>query len=111
MEGECREGRVKCRKRQHRSKSSSVSPSSPEVKVQKLAEDVHVKDNDDELELTEEPTEVETGRGLPTEGYWSHYQSLCHALPGRETQIEQLLTLFGEVIKLRVESCSPVTLT
>ena len=50
-----------------------------------------------EAELSEEQMEVDSGGALPTEGYWSHYQSLCQQLPGREKQIEFLLTLLGEV--------------
>ena len=35
--------------------------------------------------------------GVPTEGCWSHFEELCAVLPGRRTQVELLLTLWGEV--------------
>ncbi len=35
--------------------------------------------------------------GLSEEGCWSHLKALCETLPGRRRQIEQLLTLCGEV--------------
>ena len=92
MEEGCQENGMKGRKRKHKDRSSSVSPvaSSPEVKVQRV---------EGELELANEDTmEVESGCGLPMDGYWAHYQSLCLALPGRERQIEQILTLFGKVV-------------
>ena len=98
MEEGCQENGVKGRKRRRKDRSSSVSPvaSSPEVKVQRVEE--KGEDGEEELELAnEDAMEVESGCGLPTEGYWAHYQSLCLALPGREKQIEQLLTLFGKV--------------
>ncbi len=94
---------MKGRKRKRKDRSSSVSPaaSSPEVKVQKMegeGEGAAGESVEGEFELTnEDPMEVESGCGLPTDGYWVHYQSLCLALPGRERQIEQLLTLFGKV--------------
>lgn len=31
------------------------------------------------------------------EGVWSKYEELCQRLPGRRSQVEMLLTLFGEV--------------
>ena len=98
-EGECQESRVKGRKRQCRDRSSSISPTAPEVKVQKVEEECGEAGDgvEGELELSEDPMEAESGHGLPTEGYWAHYQSLCHTLPGRERQIEELLTLFGMV--------------
>ena len=34
---------------------------------------------------------------LSGEGRWRHYPALCATLPGRERQIQLLLTLFGEV--------------
>lgn len=113
MEGDChgQENRVKGRKRQHRDRSSSISPASPEVKVQKVNCEEEGCDGGDgvqqvgvateaELELNEDPMEVDSGRGLPTDGYWAHHQSLCLTLPGRERQIEELLTLFGKVSQL-----------
>lgn len=60
--------------------------------------------NESEIELSEEQMEIDSGRGLPTEGYWSHYQSLCQQLPGREKQIEFLLTLLGEVSPISMPS-------
>ena len=90
---------MKGRKRRRKDRSSSVSPvaSSPEVKVQRVEEEE--EEDEGELELANEDVmEVESGCGLPTEGYWTHYQSLCLALPGRERQIEQILTLFGKVL-------------
>ena len=100
-ERDCQQNKVKGRKRQRKDRSSSVSPASPEVKVQKLEEGDGVES---EIDLGEDPMEVESGRGLPTKGYWSHYQSLCNALPGRERQIEELLTLFGEVRRPSLKS-------
>ena len=100
MEEGCQENGVKGRKRRRKDRSSSVSPvaSSPEVKVQRVEEEEE-EDGEGELELaSEDVMEVESGCGLPTEGYWAHYQSLCLALPGRERQIEQILTLFGKVL-------------
>ena len=102
---ECEEGRVKGRKRQRRDRSSSISPAAqaPEVKVQKVDEEEERAPGeagdgvDGELEMSVDPMEAESGHGLPTNGYWAHYQSLCHALPGRERQIKELLTLFGKV--------------
>ena len=97
IEEECQENKVKGRKRQRRSRSSS---SSPEVKVQKIegeAGDGGEGVEGDLEQLNEEPMEIESGRGLPTEGYWAHYQSLCLTLPGRERQIKELLMLFGNV--------------
>ena len=100
MEEGCQENGMKGRKRKHKDRSSSVSPvaSSPEVKVQRV-EGEGGEGVERELELAnEDAMEVESGCGLPTEGYWAHYQSLCLALPGRERQIEQILTLFGKVV-------------
>jgi hypothetical protein len=106
MEEGCQENRVKGRKRKRKDRLSSVSPaaSSPEVKVQKMEEEGEEGKGaagegvEGELELANEDLmEVESGCGLPMDGYWVHYQSLCLALPGRERQIEQLLTLFGKV--------------
>ena len=34
---------------------------------------------------------------LPKQGYLSHYEELCSWLPGRQRQVELLLTIFGEV--------------
>ena len=101
MEEGCQENGVKGRKRRRKDRSSSVSPvaSSPEVKVQRVEEEEEEEDGEGELELAnEDAMEVESGCGLLTEGYWAHYQSLCLALPGRERQIEQILTLFGKVL-------------
>lgn len=100
MEEGCQENGMKGRKRKHKDRSSSVSPvaSSPEVKVQRV-EGEGGEGVEGELELANEDTmEVESGCGLPMDGYWAHYQSLCLALPGRERQIEQILTLFGKVV-------------
>ena len=33
----------------------------------------------------------------PEEGCWRHYKELCSWLPGRQKQVELLLTIFGEV--------------
>ena len=121
LEGECQastfQRRVKSRKRQQR--DSSANPKSPEVKVQKIAnpESPEVKvqkmdeDGEDKVELSEDPMEMEGGCGLPTDGYWSHYQSLCRELPGREKQLELLLTLFGEVSPQRsyAFTCASIT--
>ena len=101
-EGECQVNRVKGRKRQRKHRSPSISPATPELKVQKVEEEGVAGDGGEGVEgeheeLNEDPIEVERECVLPTDGYWAHYQSLCLALPGRERQIEQLLTLFGKV--------------
>ena len=44
------------------------------------------------VEEEEEGVKVMSG-----EGRWRHYPALCATLPGRERQIQLLLTLFGEV--------------
>ena len=89
QEGECPEvSAPNGGKSQPQEKSSDESS---KVEVQK------VEESDIELE---EPMELESGRGLPTGGYWSHYQLLCQQLPGREKQIEFLLTLLGKVSHL-----------
>lgn len=38
-----------------------------------------------------------SGCGLPSHGNWLHYTWLCDHLPGRELQLQVLLTLLGEV--------------
>ena len=47
-------------------------------------------------EPEEEGVEGE-GEGLSVHGRWRHYNSLCSRLPGRERQIQLLLSLLGEV--------------
>lgn len=34
------------------------------------------------------------------EGVWSKFKELCQLLPGRQSQVELLLTLFGEVFNI-----------
>ena len=87
LEDEC--VATKSRKREQREEST---PTVVEVKGQKTEEKV-----ESEIELCEDQTEVESGRGLPTDGYWSHFKSLCSELPGREKQVEWLITLLGKV--------------
>lgn len=78
----------KCRNEEE-GESSSACAASEEVKGQ---------GSDSEIELPEELLEEEeSGRVLPTDGYWVHYKSLCEELPGREKQVELLLTLLGKV--------------
>ena len=51
-----------------------------------------------ETESEDEEHEEEGVVGVrSSKGQWSHYPALCAALPGRERQIELLLTLLGEV--------------
>ena len=41
--------------------------------------------------------EGEAGVWVPREGCWAHLEELCTMLPGRRSQVETLLTLWGEV--------------
>ena len=56
--------------------------------------ELHVKP-EEEYGVGEE--EEEGVRVLSGEGRWKHYPTLCATLPGRERQIQLLLTLLGEV--------------
>lgn len=70
-------------------------------RVKEIAPDFSSESGQDETHLRseqeEEIPEREDTRVLSSEGQWSHYPTLFASLPGREKQIQLLLTLFGEV--------------
>lgn len=86
---------VKSSSRRQRKACSPSHP--PDAKVQKVDEE---QTPDSEVELTEGAEDSASGRGLPTDGYWCQYRLLCEQLPGREKQIEFLLTVLGKVSHL-----------
>lgn len=70
-------------------------------RVKKTIRDVSSESGQGEADLKSEQEdefpEREDVHLLSSEGRRSHYPTLCRALPGRERQIQLLLTLFGEV--------------
>ena len=50
-----------------------------------------------EIEGDEECSVSQSVAASVSQGRWRHYPSLCASLPGREPQIQLLLTLMGEV--------------
>lgn len=70
-------------------------------RVKKPVSDVSSESDQGEADLKSEQEDEFTDREaiqlLSSEGRWSHYPALCTALPGRERQIQLLLTLIGEV--------------
>ena len=47
--------------------------------------------------MTLEVLPLVTEEEVPLQGYLGHYRDLCSWLPGRQKQVELLLTIFGEV--------------
>ena len=59
-----------------------------------------------EAEEEEDGTDTDVGEGSGN-GRWTHYTSLCSRLPGRERQIQLLLSLLGEVSSTHTQPPEP----
>ena len=72
-----------------------------ESEVEEEEEEEGVSEVEEVVEEEEGVSEEEEGVGesetVSRQGRWAHYPSLCASLPGREQQIQLLLTVMGEV--------------
>ena len=91
-----RSGGASSSRKPPRTTKTAAEPETVRQRRQRPASDSSGACSDDSDGPTLSPG-PEGGAWLPSEGCWAHLEELCAVLPGRRSQVETLLTLWGEV--------------